>query len=43
MSYELHLGDCIEATRAMANNSVDSIVTDAPQRHPPYGQELGSR
>lgn len=32
MSYELHLGDCLEAMRAMADNSVDSIVTD-----PPYG------
>lgn len=32
MRYELHLGDCLEAMRAMADNSVDSIVTD-----PPYG------
>jgi DNA modification methylase len=32
MSYELHLGDCLEAMRAMADNSVDSVVTD-----PPYG------
>lgn len=31
-SYTLHLGDCLEAMRAMADNSVDSIVTD-----PPYG------
>ncbi|WP_311969313.1 DNA methyltransferase [Pseudomonas baltica] len=31
-SHELHLGDCLEAMRAMADNSVDSIVTD-----PPYG------
>ncbi len=32
--YVLHLGDCIEVMRTMADNSVDSIVTD-----PPY--ELG--
>ncbi len=32
MSYELHLGDCLEAMRTMADNSVDSVVTD-----PPYG------
>lgn len=31
-SHELHLDDCLEAMRAMADNSVDSIVTD-----PPYG------
>jgi len=34
MTYELHLGDCIATMRTMADNSVDSIVTD-----PPY--ELG--
>ena len=28
----LHLGDCLEVLRGMADNSVDSIVTD-----PPYG------
>jgi len=32
--YQLHLGDCIEVLKTMADNSVDSIVTD-----PPY--ELG--
>lgn len=32
MTYMLHLGDCIEAMRAMPDNSIDSIVTD-----PPYG------
>lgn len=32
MTYTLHLGDCIEAMRAMPDNSIDSIVTD-----PPYG------
>ncbi|RAS34066.1 MULTISPECIES: DNA-methyltransferase [unclassified Pseudomonas] len=32
MTYTLHLGDCIEAMRAMPENSIDSIVTD-----PPYG------
>lgn len=32
MTYTLHLGDCIEAMRAMPDNSVDSVVTD-----PPYG------
>lgn len=30
--FTLHLGDCLEAMRAMPDNSVDSIVTD-----PPYG------
>lgn len=30
--FELHLGDCLETLRGMAENSVDSIVTD-----PPYG------
>jgi DNA modification methylase len=29
---ELHLGDCLEAMRSMADSSVDAIVTD-----PPYG------
>ncbi|MFM0432351.1 DNA methyltransferase [Paraburkholderia aspalathi] len=28
--YTLHLGDCIEVMRTMADNSVDSIVTDPP-------------
>ncbi|WJO19898.1 DNA methyltransferase [Pseudomonas soli] len=32
MTYTLHLGDCIEAMRAMPDSSIDSIVTD-----PPYG------
>lgn len=32
MTYTLHLGKCIDAMRAMPENSVDSIVTD-----PPYG------
>lgn len=32
MNYQLHLGDCLETLRGMADNSVDSIVTD-----PPYG------
>lgn len=32
MSYGLHLGDCLKAMPAMADNSVDNIVTD-----PPYG------
>ncbi|MPS98248.1 MAG: site-specific DNA-methyltransferase [Pseudomonas sp.] len=32
MKFTLHLGKCIEAMRAMPDNSVDSIVTD-----PPYG------
>ena len=31
-SFDLHLGDCLETLRGMADNSVDSIVTD-----PPYG------
>ncbi|MFM0226147.1 hypothetical protein [Paraburkholderia dipogonis] len=28
--YILHLGDCIEVMRTMADSSVDSIVTDPP-------------
>lgn len=32
MTYTLHRGDCLEVLRTMADNSVDSIVTD-----PPYG------
>lgn len=32
MTYQIHVGDCIEAMRAMPDNSVDAIVTD-----PPYG------
>jgi DNA modification methylase len=30
--YVLHLGDCLDAMRGMADNSIDAIVTD-----PPYG------
>jgi DNA modification methylase len=32
MKYQLHHGDCLEVLKTMADNSVDSIVTD-----PPYG------
>jgi len=32
MTYQLHHGDCLEVLRGMADNSIDSIVTD-----PPYG------
>lgn len=32
MTYQLHLGDCIEVLSGLPDNSVDSIVTD-----PPYG------
>ena len=32
MSCELHLGDCLEVMRGMADKSVDCVVTD-----PPYG------
>lgn len=32
MTFELHQGDCLDVLRGMADNSVDSIVTD-----PPYG------
>ncbi|WP_236222262.1 DNA-methyltransferase [Pseudomonas asiatica] len=39
MTYTLHLGKCIDAMRAMPENSVDSIVTD-----PPYGLKfMGKR
>ena len=30
--YQLHLGDCLDVLKGMAENSVDSVVTD-----PPYG------
>jgi site-specific DNA-methyltransferase (adenine-specific) len=32
MNYQLHHGDCLEVLKTIADNSVDSIVTD-----PPYG------
>jgi site-specific DNA-methyltransferase (adenine-specific) len=32
MTYQLHLGDCLEVLATLPENSVDSIVTD-----PPYG------
>jgi DNA modification methylase len=32
MTYQLHLGDCLEVLATLPDNSVDSIVTD-----PPYG------
>lgn len=32
MTVSLHQGDCLDTLRGMADNSVDSIVTD-----PPYG------
>jgi site-specific DNA-methyltransferase (adenine-specific) len=32
MTYQIHVGDCLDTLRAMPDNSVDSIVTD-----PPYG------
>ena len=32
MSFTLHHGDCLDVLRGMADNSIDSIVTD-----PPYG------
>ena len=32
MTYQLHLGDCLEVLSTLPDNSVDSIVTD-----PPYG------
>ena len=32
MTYQLHLGDCIDVLTTLPDNSVDSIVTD-----PPYG------
>jgi len=32
MTYQLHLGDCLEVLAGLSDNSVDSIVTD-----PPYG------
>lgn len=38
MTFELHHGDCLDVLRAMADNSVDSIVTD-----PPYGLSFMGR
>jgi len=35
MNFILHNGDCLEVLRGMADNSVDSVVTD-----PPYGLEF---
>ena len=32
MTYELHLGDCLEFMKSMPDKSVDAIITD-----PPYG------
>ena len=32
MTYQLHLGDCLEVLATLPDNSVDSIITD-----PPYG------
>ena len=32
MTVELHLGDCLEVMRGMADKSVDAVITD-----PPYG------
>ncbi len=34
MSIELHLGDCLEFMRGMADKSVDAVITD-----PPYGMK----
>lgn len=30
MTYELHLGDCLQVMRGMADKSVDAVVTDPP-------------
>lgn len=35
--FTIHVGDCMEALRAMPSNSVDAIVTD-----PPYGMQFQS-
>lgn len=37
MTYQLHLGDCIEGMRAMADKSVDHVIAD-----PPYGKRTHS-
>ena len=36
MKVELHLGDCLEVMRGMADKSVDAVITD-----PPYGIKAG--
>lgn len=41
MNFELHLGDCRESMRKLAENSVDSIVTDPPY-HLTTGKKGGS-
>jgi DNA modification methylase len=41
MSATLHLGDCIDVMRTMADNSVDAIVTDPPY-HLTSGKKGGS-
>jgi site-specific DNA-methyltransferase (adenine-specific) len=41
MLYNLHLGDCLEALRAMPDASIDAIVTDPPY-HLTTGKKGGS-
>ena len=38
MTWELHLGDCIEGMRAMADKSVDQVIAD-----PPYSERVHTR
>ena len=38
ITYQLHLGDCLDVLATLADNSVDSIVTD-----PPYGLSFMSK
>ena len=33
MTIQLHLGDCLDVLRGMADNSVDAVVTDPPYGH----------
>lgn len=38
MGYTLHLGDCLDVMREMANNSVDAVITSPPYNcRMPYG------
>ena len=43
MTYELHLGDCLEVLMLMPDNSVDSIVTDPPYELSNDGKQSPAR
>lgn len=41
--FQLHQGDCLDVLRTMADNSVDSVVTDPPLWHPLYAHDETAR